>query len=143
MSEFFKELGDLPPHGAAIGMQLVGVEQNRCIVKIPYAEHLVGDPDTGIIHGGVITALLDNACGWAIRCHDSWHDKQSMATLDLRIDYMRPAEPHMDLIAEAECYKMARSIAFVRAFAHQGDVNDPVASSTAAFMLGTPNEPRS
>ena len=132
----------VPPHGAAIGMEMVGREGNCCIVKIPYAEHLVGDPDTGIIHGGVITALLDNACGWAIRCHESWHEEQSMATLDLRIDYMRPAEPHEDLIAEAECYKMARNIAFVRAFAHQGDRNDPVASSTAAFMLGTPNEPR-
>jgi uncharacterized protein (TIGR00369 family) len=133
---------EVPPHGESIGMQMIGQEGPRCIVKIVYADHLVGDPDTGIIHGGVITALLDNACGWAIRCHDSWHENQSMATLDLRIDYMRPAEPLIDLFAEAECFKMTRNIAFVRAFAHQGDKDDPVATSTASFMLGTPNEPR-
>jgi uncharacterized protein (TIGR00369 family) len=133
---------EVPPHGKAIGMQIVGRDGANCTIKIPYADHLVGDPDTGIIHGGVITALLDNACGWAIRCHSAWHDEQSMATLDLRIDYMRPAEPEIDLFAEAECYKMTKNIAFVRAFAHQGDKNDPVASSTAAFMLGTPSGSR-
>ena len=142
MDESKNELWDIPPHGAAIGMQMVGQRGQACIVKIPYAEHLVGDPDTGIIHGGVITALLDNASGWAIRCHDAWSPEQGMATLDLRIDYMRPAEPEIDLIAEAECFKMTRNIAFVRAFAHQGDISDPVATSTASFMLGTPNGPR-
>jgi uncharacterized protein (TIGR00369 family) len=137
-----EDFWELPPHGAAIGMQMMGREGHRCVIKIAYADHLIGDPDTGIIHGGVITALLDNACGWAVRCHDSWKHGQSMATLDLRIDYMRPAEPLIDLYAEAECFKMTRNIAFVRAFAHQGDKDDPVATSTASFMLGTPNGPR-
>lgn len=142
MSVTADDFWEVPPHGKAIGMQMVGQEGARCIVKIGYADHLVGDPDTGIIHGGVITALLDNACGSAIRCHDSWQEGQGMATLDLRIDYMRPAEPLIDLFAEAECFKMTRNIAFVRAFAHQGQKDDPVATSTAAFMLGTTNGPR-
>ena len=64
-----------------------------------------------------------------------------MATLDLRIDYMRSAVPNMDLIADAECYKITRSVAFVRAIAHQGDKEDLVASSVASFMLATVNVP--
>lgn len=129
----------MPPHGEAIGMEMQGQTGRRCLVKVPYGEHLVGDPDTGIIHGGVITATLDNASGWAVRCHENWQEGQSMATLDIRIDYMKPAEPKQALIVEAECYKMAKNIAFVRAFAHQGDMDDPVATSVATFMLGTPN----
>ncbi len=122
-----------------MGVELVDLKDRKCIVRVPYAEHLVGDPDTGVIHGGVITATLDNASGWSVRCHEDWVEGQSMATLDIRIDYMKPAVPKVELIVEAECYKMTRTIAFVRGFAHQGDPQDPVATSVAAFMLGTPN----
>ena len=137
MTMFNNELSVMPPHGQAIGIELVGQEGNRLTVKVPYAPHLIGDPDTGVIHGGVITATLDNASGWAIRCHKDWVAGLTMATLDIRIDYMRPAEPNQDLVVEAECFKMTRNVAFVRATAHQGSIFDPVATSVASFMLGT------
>ena len=133
----------MPPHAQAIGIEIVGVEGRTVTVRVPYAEHLIGDPDTGVIHGGVMTTTLDNASGWAIRCHEDWTQDTSMATLDLRIDYMRPAIPNEDLVVQAECYKLTRNVAFVRGLAHQGDPDNPVASSTAAFMLGTPSGPRS
>ena len=112
------------------------------MIRVPYAEHLVGDPDTGVIHGGVITAALDNASGWSVRMKDDWEEGMSMATLDLRIDYMKPATPGEDLLVSAECFKKTKNIAFVRAVAFQEDIDDPVATSTASFMLGTPNSPR-
>ena len=123
-------------------MEFVGVEGREVTIRVPYAEHLVGDPDTGVIHGGVMTATLDNASGWAVAAHEDHVAGNSMATLDLRIDYMRPAAPGEDLIVQAECYKLTRTVAFVRGVAHQGDRDDPVAASTAAFMLGTPSTPR-
>ena len=125
------------PHAAAIGMQLVSRGRRRCVVRVPYAPHLVGDPDTGVIHGGVITAVLDNASGLAVRSEPDGHEGQAMATLDLRIDYMRPAEPGKDLYTEAECYRATANIAFVRATAYQDDRADPIATSVATFMLGT------
>ncbi len=129
------------PHAAAIGMTLVSRSERACVVRVPYAEHLVGDPDTGVIHGGVITALLDNASGMAVRSGPE-DEERSMATLDLRIDYMRPAQPHQDLYADAHCYRMTSNVAFVRAIAYHDDRNDPIASSVATFMLGTPATPR-
>jgi uncharacterized protein (TIGR00369 family) len=130
----------LPPHGQALGIEYVKVEDGCLFLKVPYAEHLVGDPDTGIIHGGVITAAMDNASGWCTRLNSDFVEGQSMATLDLRIDYMKPATPHKDLMVRAECYKMTRNIAFVRATAFQEDLLDPVATSVASFMMGTPSE---
>ncbi len=131
-----------PPHGQALGIQMVGEEDGKLYVKVPYARHLVGDPDTGVIHGGVITAVLDNASGWCVRLSDEWVEGNSMATLDIRIDYMKPATPNEDLMVMAECYKITRNIAFVRALAYHEDIQDPVASSVATFMTGTPNERR-
>lgn len=131
------------PHARAIGMSLVRHDDSGCVVRVAYAEHLVGDPDTGVIHGGVLTALLDNACGMAVRPAGSNHDEMmAMATLDLRIDYMGAAQPHQDILAEAVCYKRTRHIAFVRASAYQSSAEEPIATCVASFMLGTPNAPR-
>jgi uncharacterized protein (TIGR00369 family) len=141
MSELEDHLAQIP-HAAAIGMTLVSRRDGICVVRAPYAEHLVGDPDTGVVHGGVITALLDNASGMAVRSDGTAAgEERSMATLDLRIDYMRPAQPREDLFAEAECYRMTSNVAFVRAIAYQNDRDDPVASSVATFMLGTSTKP--
>ena len=76
-------------------------------------ERLVGDPDTGVIHGGVLTAFLDNLCGTA--ASSALSKPRFVATLDLRIDYMRPAEQGRDIIGEAECYHQTRNICFTRA----------------------------
>lgn len=131
------------PHARAIGMTLVRHDERGCVVRVPYAEHLVGDPDTGVVHGGVLTALLDNTCGMAVRPTGGPSEEPiSMATLDLRIDYMGAAEPHRDIFAEAVCYKRTRHIAFVRAAAYQTTPDDPIATCVASFMLGTPNQRR-
>jgi len=142
MSMFEAAVGSvMPPFAQAMGVTLESMKTRECIIRVPYMEHMVGDPDTGVIHGGVITAILDNASGWAVRCHEDWLDGVSMATLDLRIDYMKPAEPNVDLLVEANCYKLTKTIAFVRGVAYHEDAGDPVATSVAAFMLGTPNTP--
>jgi len=130
------------PHAHAIGMTLVRHDASGCLVKVPYAAHLVGDPDTGVVHGGVLTALLDNTCGMAVRDPDTARGDVSMATLDLRIDYMGAAEPDRDIFAQAHCYKRTRNVAFVRATAFQDSPDDPIATCVASFMFGTPNEAR-
>ena len=121
------------PHAKALGLEFVEAEVGRAVLKAPYKPELVGDPETGVIAGGVVTALLDHVCGQAV-----WAALQgytTIATLDLRIDYMRAAEPGLDVFAEAHCYKLTRSVAFVRATAYDKDPSDPVAAAQAAFML--------
>lgn len=129
------------PHARALGMRLVRHDAEGCLVRVPYGDHLVGDPDTGVVHGGVLTALLDNTCGMAVR-PEAEAEPVAMATLDLRIDYMGAAEPHQDILAEAVCFKRTRNVAFVRATAYQTTPDEPIATCVASFMFGTPNEPR-
>jgi len=134
-----------PPFGVSLGFEFLDATDGRLRMRTPYAEHLVGDPDTGVIHGGVITAMLDNACGRAVhlaRVQAGRDDEGAIATLDLRIDYMSSAEPGKDLYAEAYCYRLTRNVAFVRASAFTEQIEKPVANAVGAFMLGTPSERR-
>jgi uncharacterized protein (TIGR00369 family) len=127
------------PHAAALGMAILSISEAQVLCKIPYDEKLVGNPDTGVVHGGVISSLLDNSCGIAVSAKT--RSFGAIATLDLRIDYMKPATPKLDILATAECFRVTRSIAFARAFAHHGDVNEPIATCVAVFMLKTRDTP--
>ena len=121
------------PQARALGFQTLEIGEAVAILKVPYRPEIVGDPETGVIAGGVVTTLLDHASGQAV--HAALAEWTSIATLDLRIDYMRPAQPGRDVLARAHCYKVTRSVAFVRAVAYEDDPDDPVAAAQAAFML--------
>ena len=134
--EVAKQMTTAVPQAAALGFELVFVDGPRGAMRVPWREDLVGDPDTGVIAGGVITSLLDHTCGLSVRSQSN--QPFPTATLDLRIDYMRPAAPRSAVTAEAHCYKITRSIAFVRATAYDVDPDDPVATAQAAFILHKP-----
>jgi uncharacterized protein (TIGR00369 family) len=122
------------PHAGAIGLTVVDAAPAEAWLSVPYDEKLVGNVETGVIHGGVITTLLDNACGIAVQL--ALGARMSIATLDLRIDYMKPATPGLDLMSHAHCYKVTRNIAFVRGTAYHTDEADPIATCVGTFMLG-------
>ena len=128
------------PQAAALGFRFVSAGDGRGSLEVPWREDLVGDPDTDVIAGGVVTSLLDHTCGLAISsaAYAKIGGMYGTATLDLRIDYMRPAAPRAGVKAEAHCYKLTRSIAFVRAEAWDVDRADPIATAQAAFVLNRP-----
>lgn len=121
------------PFSRALGLELVSLEGNVCEMWMPYREELVGQPDTGVIAGGAVSALMDTCCGTAVLIHPE--AVTGTATLDLRIDYMRPATVGKDIIARAECYHVTQSVAFVRATAHDGEGETPVATVAATFTV--------
>ena len=100
---------------------------------MPYDPRLIGDADSEVIASGPILSMMDMATSMGV-----WLKLgafRAQATLDLRIDYLRPATPGKTVIGRGECYRITRAIAFVRGQAHDGDPNDPLAHVAGTFMF--------
>ena len=115
----------------------ISMEEGKATVMLPYNEKFVGDKTSGSLHGGIITLLMDTAGGMCVM--STLKQIVVIATLDLRMDYLRPTKRGMDITAEVECYEITKNVAFVRGFAYEGEGDDKeaVAHMTAAFMLNT------
>lgn len=121
-------------YGHVSGLQLDRFAPGEAWSSLPYRPVFVGDTETGVLHGGVVTAMLDESCGMAVQL--ALDGSSAIATLDLRIDYQKPATPGLAIKAHSICYRTTRSIAFVRSTAYQDSEDDPVATATACFMIG-------
>ena len=122
------------PHCRALSMRVVEVGAGTATLAMPYDPALVGDPRTGVVHGGAVSALMDTSGGAAVLSHPT--APASTATMDLRIDYMRAATPHQTITARAVCHHVTRSVAFVRAEAFDEEAGlGPVAVANGAFTL--------
>jgi len=133
--ERMAQMMQFTPQARALGLELTHIDGARVWGRVPYRADLVGDPDTGVIAGGVVTTFLDQLCG--IAAVAAMETPSAVATIDLRIDYMRAAEPGLALQAEAHCIRLTANVAFVRATAYENSPDDPVALATAAFMVNT------
>src|SRR5246127_4768772 len=120
--------------GHISGLNLGRATPGEAWTSLPYRPVFVGDTETGVLHGGVVTAMLDESCGMAVQL--ALDGTRAIATLDLRIDYQKPATPGLAIRAHSLCYRVTRSIAFVRSTAYQESEDDPVATATACFMVG-------
>jgi acyl-coenzyme A thioesterase PaaI-like protein len=140
---------DLAARGTALSLAL-GFEtltdpatSQAYAMRAPFRADLVGDPAEGAIAGGVIFALLDQTCGMAIsfalrgRAEAEGREPRmgGMATLDFRLDHIRPPRPGASVTAEAECLNLSGDVAVVRGWAYEEDRDDPIAAAQAAFMI--------
>jgi uncharacterized protein (TIGR00369 family) len=129
----FFELARRIGHGRALGLEFRSSGDNWAELALPWREELVGVPATGVLASGAIVSLIDTASGTSV-----WVTLDKFVpilTVDLRLDYLRPAAKGETIVARCECVKVTRHIAFVRGMAQGGDDARPIALSAATFMI--------
>lgn len=129
----WQQITVISPYSRELGLKLHKVEPDWCVIKVKPDERVVGNRSTGVVHGGVVTALLDSCYGLAIFVR--MNELRAMATLDLRIDYLKGATPGREIFGGAVCYKLGHELAFVRGAAYHDSPEDPIATSAAIFMF--------
>lgn len=125
------------PHLEALGIRYGDSGADWAELVMPFAPQLVAYPESGVIASGAIFTLMDSAAGLAVVVRHG--ALQPFGTLDLRCDYLRPAEPGRTVTGRGECYKLTRSVAFVRGIAHDGDPARPIAHVAGTFMFTGPD----
>jgi len=126
----------LSPHNSYLGLHLEKVEGDVLTCDLPIRDEFIGNPDGGLLHGGVVTAMLDATCGIAVMVKLGRLTR--IATLDLRIDYLKPSTGEGKLYSRCSCYKLTKQVAFVQGVAFTKDENgveDEVAKATGTFMI--------
>jgi uncharacterized protein (TIGR00369 family) len=119
-------------HGGALGIRYVDHGEDWVELGLDYQEKLVGVVETGVLASGPIVSLMDMATSMAIWVKLGHFRPQ--ATLDMRVDYLRPSEPGRRIFGRGECYRLTSKVGFVRGIAHDGDPADPVANVTGTFI---------
>jgi uncharacterized protein (TIGR00369 family) len=138
------DISELPPgldpdqlsangHAHGIGLRLIATGEDWAEMAFDYDPKLAMSAASGVLASGPIISLIDSASAVAIFAKT--RKVRPTATLDMRIDYVRAAEPGKPMIARGHCYRVARNVAFVRCEAHDGDPDDLVAHATASFYM--------
>ena len=127
--DFARKVG----HGRALGLEYRDSGDHWAELALPWREELVGVRESGILASGAIVSLIDTASGAAIWTRLGTF--RPVVTLDLRLDYLRPALQGETVLAHCECTKITRNVAFVRGVAHGGNADRPIAHSAATFMF--------
>lgn len=128
------------PHVSELGVEMISMSAQRIHIRLPYRDDWLGDPLNGLIHPGVTSTLVDSGSGLAVLAR--LEKPEPIATLDLRMDYLRPALAGKALDCSAECYRVTPHIVFVRASVWQDSPEKPVALSQSAFMRSSTSKRR-
>lgn len=124
--------GGFGGHGGRLGLAYQAHGPDWVELLLPWHADLVGDVERDVLASGPIIALMDMATSLSV-----WQKKGAFvphATLDLRVDYLRPAAAGRTVVGRGECYRLTRAISFIRGAAHDGDPDDPIAHVAGTFM---------
>ena len=129
------------PFNRVLGLKLESYDMKAPKVRFDMRPELVGNARRGILHGGVISAVLDATGGYALMLALAKEPKPgekfpfpNIGTIDLRVDYLRPGRGK-HFIATARVVRMGNRIAVT----HMELVNDEgelISTGAAAYVVG-------
>lgn len=123
------------PHGRELGMQVVSVEQGQVCMRLTPQSWMFSQEDTKEICTSVLYSLADSAGGLAVFAGAL--ELMPIATLDLRMDYLRPAIGDRALSAVATCRHLSDDVAFIHCDILSEGNRELLATANATFMRNT------
>ena len=120
------------PFNRFLGLAITHLDTGQATMTIPYRDDLLGDASRPALHGGVISSLIDVVGGTALLTCVNKGDR--LSTLDLRVDYLRPAGKD-DLIAEATVLRVGSRAGVVKVRVVSGADEKHVAEGTGVYQI--------
>ncbi|HCD6621500.1 TPA: thioesterase family protein [Pseudomonas aeruginosa] len=141
VADFFQHI----PFNRMLGIRVASLGRERVVLDLPMKDELIGNFVQGILHGGVISSLLDVTGGamaliGALERHRELPGHERMArlsklgTIDLRVDYLRPGRGRT-FTANAVPLRSGNKVAVVRSELHSDD-GTLVAVGTGTYLCG-------
>ena len=124
---------ELIPFNKVLNLKLEDIGENFAKIRIPFNPEFIGNPVKKSIHGGVISAAMD-VVGGAAGMTTLTNSEDTIATIDLRIDYIQPGQPK-DIITEGHIVKSGHRVIFTRMIAYHDDPNDPIAEGRGVYNV--------
>jgi len=121
------------PFNLYLGIRVRDISKGFASLEIPFRPELIGNPVLSVLHGGVTSTLLDSCGGAAV-----WSQigpKDVVATVDLRVDFLRPARSKT-LIGTGRVVRLGNRVGVVELRAHHpGAADSPVAAGTGVYNI--------
>lgn len=121
------------PLSNELGLTLEACDRGEAWMRLPYRKDLIGEPRSGVLHGGAISALLETTFAVAVHAFPDFLNEA--ATMDMRVNYMRPARPGSMVMAHGKVKHVTRRIIFVEGSAWDEDDADPMATAAGTFAI--------
>jgi uncharacterized protein (TIGR00369 family) len=140
MRQVFEEI---VPFNRVLGLKIESIDPAAPKIRFDMRPDLVGNPLRQILHGGVISAVLDVTAGLAIQLAllKQGSDRSgggvkfpNIGTIDLHVDYLRPGRGQY-FIATGRVVRLGNRIA-VAHMELANDTGDLIATGGAAYVVG-------
>jgi uncharacterized protein (TIGR00369 family) len=117
---------------AFLKMKVERLERGFARLRVPFFADLVGDPFRPALHGGVVSTLADTAGG--IAAFTACRPGDLLSTVDLRVDYLRPAG-EADLIADGKVLRVGNRVAVCDIVVFQEDSDKHIATGKGVYSV--------
>ena len=116
-----------------MGIRYAAHGDNWISLVLDYDPALDGYGEPGVVSGGAVFTLMDATSGMSVMV--TRNALAPMATLDLRLDYLRPASAGQAIRSRVECYRLTRRFGFTRGIAYNDDPNHPIVHASGIFII--------
>ena len=120
-------------YNRALGVEFAELASTGVVLRIRYRPDLVASIDDETLNDGAVAAMVDAALGFSV--HWAMPDDRSLATLDMRIDRLRPPLPRRDVLCRATCLGFDEHVAYVRGEVYHDQRAEPFAIAVGTIMF--------